>query len=115
MIFVDDRYQNPPDWTDDTLRGMMWAADVYMGRIIALLKQKQMYDHTLILYTADSECAVSLTHSCSDLLCVLWCEPDGGVDKSSNFPLRGEKVGSLLVFMTSAASPHQYRRAPLYA
>ena len=88
---VHEPYQNPPDWTDDTLRGMMWAADIYMGRIVALLKQKKMYDHTLILYTADSECAVSLTHSCSDLLCVLWCEPDGGVDKSSNHPLRGEK------------------------
>jgi len=66
---VHEPYQAPPDWTADVYRGMLWAADVYMGRIVALLKKKQMFADTLVLYSADN----------------------GGVDKGSNFPLRGEK------------------------
>jgi hypothetical protein len=30
----------------------LWAADEYMGKIVAVLKQKKMYEHTLVFYTA---------------------------------------------------------------
>lgn len=49
--------------------GMLWASDCYAGRLRSLLERKQMYDNTLIVYSADN----------------------GGRGAGSNYPLRGEK------------------------
>ena len=48
---------------------MFQDADVHIGRIVGALKQKQMYDNTLVIYSADN----------------------GGVTDGNNYPLRGEK------------------------
>ena len=53
---------------------MLWRADVYVGQLVALLKQKGMWNDTLIVYSADN----------------------GGVGDGINYPLRGEKVGKKL-------------------
>eukprot|EP01060_Flectonema_neradi_P008760 TRINITY_DN1626_c0_g1_i4.p1 TRINITY_DN1626_c0_g1~~TRINITY_DN1626_c0_g1_i4.p1 ORF type:complete len:552 (+),score=94.24 TRINITY_DN1626_c0_g1_i4:43-1698(+) len=54
---------------NDTYTGMIWDADVHVGEMISLLKEKNMYDNTFIVYTADN----------------------GGVMSGNNYPLRGEK------------------------
>jgi arylsulfatase A-like enzyme len=53
----------------DVLRAMLSAADDYVGRLVALLQAKGMWDNTLVVYSADN----------------------GGVNRGSNWPLRGEK------------------------
>lgn len=68
-------YDDVPGWPHNgeqpagTYRGMLWAADVYIGRLIALLKEKSMYNNTLIVYASDN----------------------GGRGDGINFPYRGEK------------------------
>ena len=52
-----------------TFEGMLWAADVKVGQVISALKEKQMYDNTLIVYSSDN----------------------GGTGDGNNYPLRGEK------------------------
>jgi hypothetical protein len=32
----------------------VWRADVYMGALVSLLKQRQMWETTLIFYSADN-------------------------------------------------------------
>lgn len=70
---VHTPYDNVPGWPNknrtDTYHGMLWRADLYIGKIIELLKAKGMWDNTLILYAADN----------------------GGTVGGINFPLRGEK------------------------
>jgi len=59
----------PDDPTGNVYRGMLWRADVYIGQLVQALKDKGMWDNTLIVYTADN----------------------GGVESGNNYPLRGEK------------------------
>ena len=62
--------QNPPQvCKDSVLHAMFQDADAHIGRIVEALKQKQMYDNTLVIYSADN----------------------GGVTDGNNYPLRGEK------------------------
>ena len=49
--------------------GMLWDSDRYIGKIVAALKARGMYDNTLIVYTSDN----------------------GGTGAGINYPLRGEK------------------------
>eukprot|EP01064_Diplonema_japonicum_P021135 TRINITY_DN30690_c0_g1_i1.p1 TRINITY_DN30690_c0_g1~~TRINITY_DN30690_c0_g1_i1.p1 ORF type:complete len:552 (+),score=70.92 TRINITY_DN30690_c0_g1_i1:59-1657(+) len=59
----------PGNPLNSTYEGMLWDADVYVGRIVQTLKDKNMWDNTLIVYTSDN----------------------GGVVSGNNYPLRGEK------------------------
>ena len=61
--------QAPNDPTGNVYRGMLWRADVFVGKLVALLTNKEMYDNTLLLYSSDN----------------------GGVEAGNNYPLRGEK------------------------
>jgi len=68
-------YDNVPHWPHNgekpagTYRGMMWAADVLVGRMVELLHKKGMWQNTLIVYSADN----------------------GGKGDGINYPYRGEK------------------------
>lgn len=66
-------YDQVPGWPDTgspgTYRGMLWLADGYVGQMVQLLKQKSMWDNTLIVYSADN----------------------GGRGDGLNYPWRGEK------------------------
>lgn len=66
---VHSPYDPVPDWSGNTYEGMLWRADLYVGQLVTLLKNKGMYDNTLIVYSADN----------------------GGVNLGNNYPLRGEK------------------------
>jgi arylsulfatase A-like enzyme len=46
--------QAPGDPTSSVYRGLVWRADVYMGALVSLLKQRQMWETTLIFYSADN-------------------------------------------------------------
>lgn len=59
----------PGDPTGNVYRGMLWRSDVFVGQLVALLKERQMYSNTLILYSSDN----------------------GGTGDGNNYPLRGEK------------------------
>ena len=48
---------------------MLNEADIYIGKIVQELKNKGVYDDTLIVYSSDN----------------------GGIDDGINYPLRGEK------------------------
>eukprot|EP01065_Artemidia_motanka_P032219 TRINITY_DN39251_c0_g1_i1.p1 TRINITY_DN39251_c0_g1~~TRINITY_DN39251_c0_g1_i1.p1 ORF type:complete len:629 (+),score=222.81 TRINITY_DN39251_c0_g1_i1:76-1962(+) len=68
---VHEPYQAPPDPkpAGTVLQQMMWSSDVYIGKVVAALKEKEMWEKTLMVYSADN----------------------GGVDDGCNYPLRGEK------------------------
>ena len=57
---VHTPYNPVPGWHGDTYEGMLWDSDVYVGAIVGSLKAKQMYDSTVIVYSADSK---SFLHS----------------------------------------------------
>lgn len=59
----------PNNPLNSTYHGMLWDSDVYIGKIVALLKQKSMWASTVIFYASDN----------------------GGTSQGINFPLRGEK------------------------
>ena len=61
--------QAPGDPTGSVYRGMLWRADVFIGQMVTLLMDKNMYNDTLIMYSSDN----------------------GGVGDGINYPLRGEK------------------------
>lgn len=71
----------PGDPTGSVYHGMLWRSDVYIGQMVTVLKQKSMWDNTLILYSADN----------------------GGVGLGINYPLRGEKHSSWEGGMRTAA------------
>ena len=48
---------------------MLWDSDLYVGKLVDQLKQKGMYENTLIIYSADN----------------------GGTGEGINWPLRGTK------------------------
>ena len=58
----------PGDPTGDEYTGMLWRADIYVGQLVAVLKERGMWNNTLIVYAGDN----------------------GGVGSGNNFPLRGE-------------------------
>eukprot|EP00040_Diaphanoeca_grandis_P018827 m.99054 g.99054 ORF g.99054 m.99054 type:complete len:628 (+) comp27128_c0_seq1:456-2339(+) len=68
---VHEPYMAPPDPKPNgtVLQQMLWAADIEVGKLVNLLKSKQMYGNTLIVYSADN----------------------GGTDDGTNFPKRGNK------------------------
>lgn len=86
---VHTPYNAVPHWNTSTVCqghqsvycGMLWDADVYVNKIITLLKSKGMYDNTLIIYSADN----------------------GGVGDGINYPLRGEKHSNWDGAMRTAA------------
>ena len=65
----------------NTYQSMVWDADIWVGRIVAKLKEKQMWDNTFIVYSADN----------------------GGVGDGINYPLRGEKHSNWEGGMRTAA------------
>ena len=71
----------PGDPTGNVYRGMLWRADVFIGRMVTLLKEKKMYNNTLIVYSSDN----------------------GGVESGNNHPLRGEKHSNWEGGMRTAA------------
>ena len=60
--------QAPGDPTGDEYTGMLWRADIYVGQLVAVLRERGMWNNTLIVYAGDN----------------------GGVGSGNNFPLRGE-------------------------
>jgi len=62
-------YEAPSNWSGKTYPGMLWRSDYWVGQLVTLLKEKNMYENTLILYSSDN----------------------GGVESGNNYPLRGEK------------------------
>jgi arylsulfatase A-like enzyme len=71
----------PGDPTGVVYRGLVWRADVYVGALVAALKARQMWDTTLVVYSADN----------------------GGVGGGINYPLRGEKHSNWEGGMRTAA------------
>lgn len=63
-------YDAVPGWIGDVYRGMLWKSDIYVGEIVQLLKQRGMYDNTLIVFASDN----------------------GGVANGNSHPLRGGKA-----------------------
>eukprot|EP01048_Picozoa_sp_COSAG05_P007312 COSAG05_NODE_512_length_9090_cov_33.937827_8_plen_530_part_00 len=61
--------QAPGDPTSSIYRGMVWRADVYMGELVRVLHERQMWTNLFLVYSADN----------------------GGVGSGVNYPLRGEK------------------------
>ena len=49
----DSRY-NPSDHTHAHFAAMITRLDAYVGEIVALLKQKQLYENTIIVFTSDN-------------------------------------------------------------
>ena len=54
---VHHPHEAPPDWpeqSDDigSYRGMLWGTDRFVGQLTALLKEKKMYEDTLIVFSA---------------------------------------------------------------
>merc|ERR1712216_477406 len=68
---VHNPYDLPPacPQRSDTLQCVMNDADVWVGKLVDQLKQKGMYDKTVIVYSTDN----------------------GGVELGNNYPLRGMK------------------------
>eukprot|EP00041_Stephanoeca_diplocostata_P016927 m.336074 g.336074 ORF g.336074 m.336074 type:complete len:653 (-) comp20530_c0_seq11:146-2104(-) len=68
---VHEPYQAPKTWPSDqdVLRGMLHASDQWMGLLRTSLHDKGMWNTTVLFYSADN----------------------GGVNRGSNWPLRGEK------------------------
>jgi arylsulfatase A-like enzyme len=66
---VHSPHQGPDGWKGDPYRGMLWSVDQYMGKLVGLLKQKKMWDSTLLVYSADN----------------------GGTAGGNNYPYRGFK------------------------
>jgi len=72
---VHSPYDKVPGWPHNgqkpagTYRGMLWLTDVYVGRLVALLKSKAMWENTLVLFSSDN----------------------GGRGDGINYPYRGEK------------------------
>ena len=68
---VHEPYDAPPDPkpAGTVLQQMLWSADAYVGKLVALLKAKGMWDNTLVVYSADN----------------------GGTTNGTNFPKRGQK------------------------
>eukprot|EP01060_Flectonema_neradi_P016533 TRINITY_DN2315_c0_g1_i2.p1 TRINITY_DN2315_c0_g1~~TRINITY_DN2315_c0_g1_i2.p1 ORF type:complete len:535 (+),score=103.15 TRINITY_DN2315_c0_g1_i2:55-1659(+) len=68
---VHEPYNPVPGNPEATVyQGMLWDADVNVGKLVAALKENNnMYDNTLIVYSSDN----------------------GGVVDGNNYPLRGEK------------------------
>lgn len=72
---VHSPYDNVPGWPHNgekpagTYRGMLWLTDVYVGRLVDLLKAKGMWANTLVVFSADN----------------------GGRGDGLNYPYRGEK------------------------
>ena len=44
----------PGDPTNNTYHGMLWRADVFIGKLVTLLKDRGMYNNTLIVYSSDN-------------------------------------------------------------
>lgn len=60
---VHSPYSPVPNWNDSTTAfppypgtyaGMIYEADVYMGRLVAALKQQDMWSNTLLVYCSDN-------------------------------------------------------------
>jgi len=72
---VHSPYDDVPGWPDNgkkpagTYRGMLWLTDIYVGRLVGLLKSKGMWENTLVVFSADN----------------------GGRGDGLNYPYRGEK------------------------
>ena len=71
---VHHPHEAPPDWPHnasdaDIYRGMLWGADRYIGALVQLLTARNMFERTLLVYSADN----------------------GGTAGGSNYPLRGYK------------------------
>ena len=72
---VHSPYDDVPGWDENgeapagTYRGMLWLADAYVGRLVAALRAKGMWDDALLLFTSDN----------------------GARGDGLNSPLRGEK------------------------
>ena len=64
-------YDAPHDWpaSADVLRGMLASTDAWVGRLLGALKDKGMWERTVLLYSADN----------------------GGTQRGCNWPLRGGK------------------------
>ena len=64
-------YDAPHDWpaSADVLRGMLASTDAWVGRLLGTLKDKGMWERTVLLYSADN----------------------GGTQRGCNWPLRGGK------------------------
>ena len=45
--------------TKSTYQGMLWDSDVYIGAITNMLRAKQMYERTLIVYSGTSAILVA--------------------------------------------------------
>jgi arylsulfatase A-like enzyme len=74
-----------------TALAMMSAMDDGVGRITGLLKEKGLFDNTMIIYLSDNGAPLGV-HTGSPLADILptW-DPQGMWDGSLNAPLRGEK------------------------
>lgn len=70
---VHSPYDDVPGWVEgpgrSTYQGMLWATDVYAGKIRTLLEAKGMWENMLVVYSSDN----------------------GGRGSGINYPLRGEK------------------------
>jgi arylsulfatase A-like enzyme len=71
MQAVHDPYDVPPDPKPEgtALQQMLWAADLYVGKILDAMKEKGMWENTLVVYSADN----------------------GGTTDGTNYPKRGQK------------------------
>ena len=78
---VHSPYQAPLDWNGDVLRGMLASTDAALGGMIVTLKAKEMWQHSVLFYSADN----------------------GGTDRGSNWPLRGAKHSNWEGGMRAAA------------
>ena len=56
---VHHPHEAPPTWPEQnsdigSYRGMLWGTDVYVGQLTQLLKDKGMYENTLIVFSSDN-------------------------------------------------------------
>ena len=49
---VHDPYDTVPGWDGPTYEGMLWATDQQTASLVALLKEKQMWGSTLLVYSS---------------------------------------------------------------
>merc|ERR1712185_155596 len=64
---VHSPHTGPPGWPkDDAYRGSLWSTDQYAGELVAVLKERGLWDNTLIVYSSDN----------------------GGTAGGNNYPLR---------------------------
>ena len=66
--------------TNSTIKQLICDADAWIGRLISTLKHRGTWDNTLIVYSTDN----------------------GGIGDGSNYPLRGQKVGPLMLALALA-------------